>query len=45
MTKVGPTSRFARGLMNALRGLCLLMIPIAAYAPAVIILLENNEFF
>lgn len=35
MNKVGVTSRLANGIMNALRVLCLVMIPIAAYAPAV----------
>ena len=35
MNKVGITSRLANGIMNTLRVLCVVMIPIAAYAPAV----------
>lgn len=35
MNKVGATSRLANTIMNVLRVLCVVMIPIAAYAPAV----------
>lgn len=35
MSKVGPTSRLANTIMNVLRVLCVVMVPIAAYAPAV----------
>ncbi|XP_032785825.2 cytochrome c oxidase assembly protein COX18, mitochondrial [Daphnia magna] len=34
MNKVGATSRLANTIMNVLRVLCVVMIPIAAYAPA-----------
>jgi len=33
-TRVTPTSRFGRGVTNTLRVLCLVMLPIASYAPA-----------
>jgi len=35
LTRVTPASRFGRGVTNTLRGLCLVMLPIASYAPAV----------
>jgi len=34
LTRVTPASRFGRGVTNTLRGLCLVMLPIASYAPA-----------
>ncbi|XP_046635686.1 cytochrome c oxidase assembly protein COX18, mitochondrial-like [Daphnia pulicaria] len=34
MSKVGPSSRLSNAMMNVLRVFCLVMVPVAAYAPA-----------
>jgi len=34
LTRVTPASRFGQGVTNVLRGLCLVMLPIASFAPA-----------
>jgi inner membrane protein COX18 len=39
MSKVGPSSRLSNAMMNVLRVFCLVMVPVAAFAPAVRLIL------
>ncbi len=39
MSKVGPSTRLSNAMMNVLRVVCLVMVPVAAYTPAVCFIL------